>query len=216
MEKGKLKIAKIEDNTAAAADILIHLNAGQDVEKTCNALYAFTECQVSISPKAVVIVDKKPVFMGVSEILKRNVADTKETLRRELEVQLAELQEAWMQASLEKIFIENRIYKVLEESESWEQSLTEIEERLQPFVKTLSALSPRTTSSVSRKSASRRLPSTKSTRRRSTLRGWRRRLSSATRILPSSRATPSSGLRGCVRSTARHGRAARKSPPLTP
>lgn len=135
MEKGKLKIAKIEDNTAAAADILIHLNAGQDVEKTCNALYAFTECQVSISPKAVVIVDKKPVFMGVSEILKRNVADTKETLRRELEVQLAELQEAWMQASLEKIFIENRIYKVLEESESWEQSLTEIEERLQPFVK---------------------------------------------------------------------------------
>lgn len=135
MEKGKLKVAKIEDNTAATADILVHLHTGQDVEKTCNALYAFTECQVSISPKAVVIVDKKPVFMGVSEILKINVDNTKETLRRELEVQLAELQESWMQASLEKIFIENRIYKVLEESESWEQSLTEIEERLQPFVK---------------------------------------------------------------------------------
>ena len=134
MEKGKLKVAKIEDNTAATADILIHLNAGQDVEKTCNALYAFTECQVSISPKAVVIVDRKPVFMGVSEILKINVDNTRETLRRELEVQLAELQESWMQASLEKIFIENRIYKVLEESESWEQSLTEIDERLQPFV----------------------------------------------------------------------------------
>ena len=134
MEKGKLKVAKIEDNTAATADILVYLHAGQDVEKTCNALYAFTECQVSISPKAVVIVDKKPVFMGVSEILKINVDNTKETLRRELEVQLAELQEGWMQASLEKIFIENRIYKVLEESESWEQSLTEIEERLQPFV----------------------------------------------------------------------------------
>lgn len=134
MEKGKLKVAKIEDNTAATADILVHLQAGQDVEKTCNALYAFTECQVSISPKAVVIVDKKPVFMGVSEILKINVDNTKDTLRRELEVQLAELQESWMQASLEKIFIENRIYKVLEESESWEQSLTEIEERLQPFV----------------------------------------------------------------------------------
>lgn len=135
MEKGKLKVAKIEDNTAASADILVHLHTGQDVEKTCNALYAFTECQVSISPKAVVIVDKKPVFMGVSEILKINVDNTKDTLRRELEVQLAELQESWMQASLEKIFIENRIYKVLEESESWEQSLTEIEERLQPFVK---------------------------------------------------------------------------------
>lgn len=134
MDKGKLKVAKIEDNTAATADILVHLHTGQDVEKTCNALYAFTECQVSISPKAVVIVDKKPVFMGVSEILKINVDNTKETLRRELEVQLAELQESWMQASLEKIFIENRIYKVLEESESWEQSLAEIEERLQPFV----------------------------------------------------------------------------------
>ncbi|MBR6576317.1 MAG: DNA gyrase/topoisomerase IV subunit A [Akkermansia sp.] len=134
MEKGKLKVAKIEDNTAATADILVHLQAGQDVEKTCNALYAFTECQVSISPKAVVIVDRKPVFMGVSEILRINVDNTRETLRRELEVQLAELQESWMQASLEKIFIENRIYKVLEESDSWEQSLTEIEERLQPFV----------------------------------------------------------------------------------
>ncbi len=135
MEKGKLKVAKIEDNTAAAADILIHLPAGQDVEKTCNALYAFTECQVSISPKAVVIVDRKPVFMGVSEILKHNVDHTKETLRRELEVQLAELQESWMQVSLEKIFIENRIYKELEKSESWEQSLAMIDKKLQPFVK---------------------------------------------------------------------------------
>ncbi|MDO4221898.1 MAG: DNA gyrase/topoisomerase IV subunit A [Akkermansia sp.] len=135
MEKGKLKVAKIEDNTAATADILIHLPAGQDVEKTCNALYAFTECQVSISPKAVVIVDRKPVFMGVSEILKHNVDHTKETLRRELEVQLAELQESWMQVSLEKIFIENRIYKELEKSESWEQSLAMIDKKLQPFVK---------------------------------------------------------------------------------
>ncbi len=134
MEKGKLKIAKLEDNTAANADILIHLNAGTDVEKTCQALYAFTECQVSISPKAVVISDRKPVFMGVSEILRCNVEHTRDTLRRELEVQLAELQESWMQASLEKIFIEERIYKVLEESESWEQSLQEIDERLKPFV----------------------------------------------------------------------------------
>ncbi len=134
MDKGKLKIARIEDNTAATADILVYLNAGTDVDKTCQALYAFTECQVSISPKAVVIRDRKPAFMGVSEILRCNVEHTRDTLRRELEVQLAELQENWMQASLEKIFIEERIYKVLEESESWEQSLTEIEERLQPFV----------------------------------------------------------------------------------
>lgn len=134
MEKGKLKVARIEDNTAATADILVYLTPGADVEKTCNALYAFTECQVSISPKAVVIVDRKPVFMGVSEILKLNVDFTRETLRRELEVHLAELQESWMQCSLEKIFIENRIYKVLEESESWEQSITEIGERLAPFV----------------------------------------------------------------------------------
>ncbi len=134
MDKGKLKIARIEDNTAATADILVSLNPGTDVEKTCQALYAFTECQVSISPKAVVIRDRKPAFMGVSEILRCNVEHTRDTLRRELEVQLAELQESWMQASLEKIFIEERIYKVLEESESWEQSLAEIEERLQPFV----------------------------------------------------------------------------------
>ncbi|MBQ4614163.1 MAG: DNA gyrase/topoisomerase IV subunit A [Akkermansia sp.] len=134
MEKGKLKVARIEDNTAATADILVYLPAGADVEKTCNALYAFTECQVSISPKAVVIMDRKPVFMGVTEILKHNVDHTRETLRQELEVHLAELQESWMQCSLEKIFIENRIYKVLEESESWEQTITEIGERLAPFV----------------------------------------------------------------------------------
>ncbi len=134
MEKGKLKVARIEDNTAATADILVHLAPGADVEKTCNALYAFTDCQKSISPKAVVIMDRKPVFMGVSEILRHNVDFTRQTLRRELEVQLGELQEAWMLASLEKIFIENRIYKVLEESESWEQSIEEIGERLAPFV----------------------------------------------------------------------------------
>ncbi len=134
LEKGKLKIARIEDNTAAEADILIHLNAGTDVEKTCQALYAFTECQVSISPKAVVIRDRKPAFMGVSEILRCNVEHTRETLRSELEVQLAELQESWMQVSLEKIFIVEKIYKVLEESRDRERARTEIAERLQPFV----------------------------------------------------------------------------------
>ena len=134
MEKGQLKLARIEDNTAANADILLHLPPGADVEKTCKALYASTDCQKNISPKAVVIRDRTPVFIGVSEILKENVDFTRETLRQELEVQLAELQEAWMLTSLEKIFIENRIYKVLEESESWEQSLTEIAEKLEPFI----------------------------------------------------------------------------------
>ena len=135
LEKGKIKLAKIEDNTAAEADILLYLPAGADVEKTCNALYAFTDCQVSISPKAVVIKDRKPVFLGVSDILKANVDNTREILRQELEVQLGELRESWMQTSLEKIFIENRIYKVLEQSNSWEQSLTQIAKKLAPFVK---------------------------------------------------------------------------------
>ena len=134
MEKGQLKLARIEDNTAAQADILLHLPPGADVEKTCKALYAATDCQVNIFPKAVVIRDRKPAFIGVSEILKENVDFTRETLRQELEVQLHELQEAWMLTSLEKIFIEKRIYKVLEESESWEQSLSEIAEKLAPFV----------------------------------------------------------------------------------
>ena len=134
MEKGQLKLARIEDNTAAQADILLHLPPGADVEKTCKALYASTDCQRNISPKAVVIRDRKPAFIGVSQILIENVNFTRDTLRRELEVQLNELQETWMQSSLEKIFIENRIYKVLEESESWEQSLTEIAEKLAPFV----------------------------------------------------------------------------------
>jgi len=133
VEKGKIKIARIEDNTAAEADILIHLPGGADIAKLCHALYAFTECQISISPKAVVIIDKKPAFIGVSDILKHNVTATQKTLKLELEVKLAEWREAWMQASLEKIFIENRIYKVLEESESWKDSLLEIDEQLQPF-----------------------------------------------------------------------------------
>ncbi len=134
MEKGKIKLARIEDNTAAQADILLHLPSGVDAEKTCNALYAFTDCQVSISPKAVVIRDRKPVFLGVSDILKANVDHTREILRCELEVRLGELQEAWMQTSLEKIFIENRIYKELETSESRDESLSRIAEKIAPFV----------------------------------------------------------------------------------
>lgn len=134
MDKGKIKIARIEDNTAQQADILVHLPAGADVEQVCKALYAFTECQVAISPKACVILDRKPSFKGVSGILRHNVDSAREILRRELEVKLAELEHSWHEFSLEKIFIVNRIYKVLEESPSWEESLRLIGERLQPFL----------------------------------------------------------------------------------
>ncbi len=133
-EKGKIKIARIEDNTAQQADILVHLPPGSDTEQVCKALYAFTECQVNLSPKSCVILDRKPAFIGVSEILRRNVERTRDILRCELEVQLGELEQAWHESSLEKIFIVNRIYKVLEESGSFEESLRLIEERLQPFL----------------------------------------------------------------------------------
>lgn len=134
MEKGKLKISHIEDNTAQQADILVNLPTGADPEQVCKALYAFTECQVAISPKACVILDRKPSFMGVSGILKHNVDSTRDILHRELEVRLGELEQSWHEASLEKIFIVNRIYKVLEESPSWEESLRLIDEKLQPFL----------------------------------------------------------------------------------
>lgn len=136
-EQGKIKIVKIEDNTAQDADILVHLPPGSDPEQTEQALYAFTSCQMGLSPKACVIMDDKPQFLGVSEILRHNVDFTKDILRREQEFLLGELQQAWHDASLERIFITNRIYKVLEDSESWENSLKEIEEALQPFIQHL-------------------------------------------------------------------------------
>lgn len=109
-EKGKIKIARIEDNTAQHVDILVHLPAGADPEQTRKALFAFSACEVSISPNACVIVEEKPRFMCVSDILRYNTDSTKEILRQEQEIRLKELNEAWHQASLEKIFIENRIY----------------------------------------------------------------------------------------------------------
>ncbi len=133
-EKGKIKIVKIEDNTAQHADILVHLPAGSDPEQTKKALYAFTACEVSISPNACVIVDDKPRFMCVSDILRYNTDTTKDLLRRELEIRLGELNEAWHQSSLEKIFIENRIYLAIEGAESWEQTLDIIERELQPYI----------------------------------------------------------------------------------
>ena len=108
-ERGKIKIKKIEDNTAAAVEILIHLPSDISPDKTIDALYAFTDCENSISPLGCVIVDNKPNFIGVSEMLRLSTDNTVELLKKELEVQLGELESQWHYASLERIFIENRI-----------------------------------------------------------------------------------------------------------
>jgi topoisomerase IV subunit A len=136
-DKGKIKIAKIEDNTAAGVEIVVHLPAGADPENTRDALYAFTDCEVSISPNACVIADDKPQFLGVSEILKRNAEKTRDLLKMELEIRLAELQEKWHFSSLEKIFIENRIYRDIEEETTWEGVIKAIDDGLKPFKRLL-------------------------------------------------------------------------------
>lgn len=136
-DKGKIKIQKIEDNTAANADILVHLPAGADPETTRDALFAFSDCELTISPNACVIVDGKPQFMGVSDILKRVTHQTRELLKQELEIKLAELAEKWHFSSLEKIFIENRIYRDIEECTTWEAVLKAIDDGLKPFKKLL-------------------------------------------------------------------------------
>jgi len=136
-DKNKIKIQKIEDNTAAHADILVYLPAGADPENTRDALYAFTDCELSISPNAGVIVDGKPAFLGVTEILRRTTDLTRELLRMELEIRLGELGDKWHFSSLEKIFIENRIYRDIEECETWEAVLKAIDDGLKPFKKLL-------------------------------------------------------------------------------
>jgi len=136
-EKGKIKVVKIEDNTAAEVDILVHLPSGVDVENMRDALYAFTDCELSISGNACVIADDKPQFLGVSEILRRNTEQTRELLRMELEIRLGELAEKWHFCSLEKIFIENRIYRDIEECTTWEAVLKAIDDGLKPFKKRL-------------------------------------------------------------------------------
>lgn len=136
-DKGKVKIAKIEDNTAANADILVHLPAGADPENTRAALYAFSDCELTISPNACVIADGKPVFMGVSEILRRVTFHTRDLLEMELNIRLGELAEKWHFSSLEKIFIENRIYRDIEEEETWEGVIKAIDKGLTPFKKLL-------------------------------------------------------------------------------
>jgi len=132
-EKGKIKIRKIEDNTAADVEILIHLPAGVSPDKTIDALFAFTACETSVAPLGCVIEDHKPLFVGVTHMLKISTARTVELLRRELEIQLDELEEQWHFQSLERIFIENRIYRAIEEEETWEGVIKAIDEGLKPF-----------------------------------------------------------------------------------
>ncbi|MEX0313731.1 MAG: DNA gyrase/topoisomerase IV subunit A [Allomuricauda sp.] len=136
-DKGKIKIKRIEDNTAAEVEILVHLPSGISPDKTIDALYAFTSCESSISPLACIIEDNKPLFIGVHEMLVRSTDYTVELLKAELEIQLGELEEQWHFASLERIFIENRIYRDIEEEETWEGVIAAIDKGLKPHTKNL-------------------------------------------------------------------------------
>ena len=136
-DKGKIKIKKIEDNTSADVEILIHLPNGVSPDKTIDGLFAFTNCEVSISPLSCIIEDNKPVFIGVSEILKKSTEKTKNLLKKELDVRLAELNQLWHYSTLEKIFIENRIYRLIEDEETWDGVLEAINKGLKPFINML-------------------------------------------------------------------------------
>jgi topoisomerase-4 subunit A len=136
-EKGKIKIKKIEDNTAANVEILVHLPPGLSPDKTIDALYAFTNCESSISPLGCVIEDNKPYFVGVSEMLRRSTDNSVQLLKSELEIRLNEFEEQWHFASLERIFIEKRIYRDIEEEETWEGVISAIDKGLKPHIKHL-------------------------------------------------------------------------------
>jgi topoisomerase-4 subunit A len=137
-DQGKIKIKKVTDNTAADVEILVDLAAGISPDITIDALYKFTDCEISISPNACVIADQKPQFLGVQELLKFSVDHTKAVLEQELRIKLAELQEKWHYTSLEKIFFEEKIYKELEKKHSsWEKVLVAIDEAFDPFKKKL-------------------------------------------------------------------------------
>ena len=134
-EKGKIKIRKVDDNTADTAMIIVHLIPGTSSDKTIDALYAFTDCEVSISPNCCVISENKPHFLGVSDVLRHNVNRTKDILYKELEIQLNEVKELLHFASLERIFIEERIYKdkEFEESPNMDAAIAHIDKRLEPW-----------------------------------------------------------------------------------
>jgi topoisomerase-4 subunit A len=137
-EQGKIKIKKVTDNTAADVEIIIELAAGISPDITIDALYAFTDCEVSISPNACVIVDEKPTFLSVHELLRISTEKTKDLLKRELEIKLGELQEKWHYTSLEKIFFEEKIYKELEKKyATWEKVLEAIAKAFEPYRKQL-------------------------------------------------------------------------------
>jgi topoisomerase IV subunit A len=134
-EKGKIKVKQVVDNTARDLEIQVSLQAGQSPEIAMDALYAFTDCEISLSPNACVIVEDKPRFMAVNEILKYNTAQTTELLNRELQIRREELMEKILFSSLEKIFIEKRIYRNIEECESWEEVISTIDKGLKPYKK---------------------------------------------------------------------------------
>ncbi len=134
-DKGKIKIKKVVDNTAQEVEIQVQLAPGQSPDITKDALYKFTDCEVSISPNACVIVDDKPVFLSVNELLKQSTQQTVDLLEKELKIKQAELLEKMLFASLEKIFIENRIYRDIEEAETWEDVLRRIDQGLAPYKK---------------------------------------------------------------------------------
>ncbi|RRJ91413.1 DNA gyrase/topoisomerase IV subunit A [Flavobacterium macacae] len=136
-EKGKIKVKKIEDNTAAEVEILIHLFPGVSPDKTIDALFAFTACETSVAPLGCVIENHKPLFIGVSEMLKISTFRTVDLLRKELEIQLDELEEQWHFLSLERIFIEKRIYRDIEEEETWDGVIRAIDEGLKPYTQHL-------------------------------------------------------------------------------
>ena len=136
-DKGKIKIKKIDDNTSSKVEILIHLPSGISPDKTIDALYAFTNCEVSISPLSCIIEDNKPCFLGVSEILIKSTENTVNILKKELEIRLMELEDQWHSFSLERIFIENKIYRNIEKEETWEGVLKAIRDGITPFTKIL-------------------------------------------------------------------------------
>ena len=136
-DKGKIKLKKIEDNTSSEVEILIHLPSGVSPDKTIDGLFAFSNCEVSISPLSCIIDNHKPIFIGVSEVLKRSTELTKELLGKELRVKLDELNQLWHNSTLEKIFIEKRIYRNIEEKETWDDVILAINKGLQPFIHSL-------------------------------------------------------------------------------
>ena len=136
-DAGKVKVSKVDDITAEHVEIVIKLPAGVNADQTIQALYAFTDCEVSISPNSCVIVDQQPKFLSVKEILKHSAKQTRALLKQELEIQLHELEEKWHFSSLEKIFIEKRIYRRIEECETWEAVMDEIWTGLKPYLKLL-------------------------------------------------------------------------------